>query len=327
MRYVHRLVALALALTLVLGGAGTAFAQSTPTSGTPETGTPTSGTPAAGGGPALGTAVSILDADTGDEIATISADRVTDPFKDYSQYSKPDRGNRFVAVDYTITNTGSDALDSPAYDLKLATTDGYLLDSTYVEPKDGSKVTPLATDPINSGDSLSGTLFYLVPNDLTVGGLVYAGSGHYTALASVDGLANPAIGDSIKISDTSGNALATASVTRYVDPFKDYDQSTKPDRGNRDIAVTVAVKNTSGSDLDVSSYDFSLQTTEGLLYSTAYVTPKDGSKVTPFADGTVADGDSISGTVFYMIPDGVDVSGVFYQPDSGIVVNIGNPNA
>ena len=324
MRFVSRLVALTLALLLVLGGAGTVFAQSTP-----EAGTPTSGTPAAGsrGGPAIGTDVTILDADTGDKVATISVDKVTDPFNDYSQYSKPDRGNRFVAVDYTITNTGSDSFDNPAYDLSLATTDGELLTSTYVQPKDGSTVKPLATDAIKAGDSISGTLFYLVSNDLTVGGLVYAGSGHYTALASVDGLPNPAIGDTITISDTSGNDLATASVTQYIDPFKEYDQYSKPDRGNRDVAVTVKVTNTSGSDLDVSSYTFSLQTSEGLLYSTAYVQPKDGSKVTPFADGTVADGDSISGTIFFMIPDNVEVTGIFFQPDSGIMVNLGNPNA
>lgn len=324
MRFVYRLVALALALVLVLGGAGTAFAQSTP-----ESGTPTSGTPAAGsrGGPAIGTDVTILDADTGDKVATISVDKVTDPFKDYSQYSKPDRGNRFVAVDYTITNTGSDAFASPAYDLGLATTDGYVLGTTYVQPKDGSKVEPLSTDSIAKGDSVSGTLFYLVPNDLKVGGLLYTDSGHLTDLAGVDGLPNPAIGDSIKVSDTSGNALAEASVTKYIDPFKDYDQYSKPDRGNRDVAVSVKVTNTSGSDLDVSAYTFSLQTSEGLLYSTAYVNPKEGSDLKAFEDGTVADGDSISGTIFFMIPTDVEVSGIFFQPDTGIVVNIGNPNA
>ena len=327
MSTMQRLAAIALAFVLTIGTASGAFAQS---DATPGAGTPASGTPTANGDLAqIGDDVPIYDPESGDEIASITVNDVTDPFEDYDDYSAPDRGTKDIAVEYTITNeVANDSLDSPAYNLSLGTAEGLLLTSAYVGLPDDSDVTELSTDPILGGESTTGTLFYNVPDDTELGGIFYTGYGYYTLLADLGGTQNPAIGDDVTVYNADGDEYASVAVTDYQDPFEDYGEYTAPESGSRAIAVTVSLENLIQNDgIDFSPYDFTLQTSEGFLVSSTYVEPADGSDLTPLEDGRVGGGDSAEGTIFFELPEDVDVSGIIFQPDSGIIVNVGNPNA
>lgn len=325
MRLMYRTMTLLLALTLVLGGASAAVARDA----TPESGTPASGTPAAGSGPSIGTPVTIIDADTGDDVAKITVDKVTDPFEDYDKYSAPDRGSRVVAVDYTIKNlVKNDSFDSPTYDLSVSTVNGLLLGFAYVSPAEGADVTPLSTDDIKGGESTSGTLFYVLPEDLKIAGIYYTAYGHLTNLANIDAAASPAVGDEVTVVNTDGDDYARVKIDKYIEPFEDYDRYSAPESGQHDVAVTVSLTNLLKNDgIDFGPSDFTLQTSDGLLYSTSYVTPSDESKNTPLENDRVGGGDSASGTIFFTVPDDIEVTGVYYQPDFGIMANIGNPSA
>ena len=128
--------------------------------------------------------------------------------------------------------------------------------------------------------------------------------------------------------NADGDEYAAVTVTDYQDPFEDYSEYSAPDSGSRVIAVTVSLENLIANDgIDFSPYDFTLQTAEGFLVSSGYVEPSDDSDLTPLEDGRVGGGDSAEGSIFFVLPDGVDVTGIIFQPDSGIVVNVGNPSA
>ncbi|HEV2529153.1 MAG TPA: DUF4352 domain-containing protein [Thermomicrobiales bacterium] len=323
MSVLHRFVAFALALVLSLGTATATLAQ--------DDATPAAGTPAAGSSqaPVVGDAVPVYNTDTLEEVGTITVDEIIDPFEDYSEFSAPERGTRVVAVTYTVENTvENDSFDNPSYDLSLGTTQGLLYSSTYVGLPDDTDVVEFGDEDILGGESLSGTLFYVLGEDEEIGGLYYTAFGSYTLLADVSGSASPAVGETVTAYNAEGEEMAAVTVTDYVDPFEEYGEFSAPARGERVIAVTVEVENLLANDgFDFDSYDFSIQTTEGLLVSTSFVTPAEDSGIEEFEDVRLGGGESAEGTIFFVLPEDIEVAGIIYQPDTGIVVNIGDPRA
>ena len=323
MSVLHRFVALTLALVLSLGTATATLAQ--------DDATPGAGTPAAGSSdvPTVGDAVPVYDTDTLDAIAEITVEEITDPFEDYGQYSEPEDGTRIVAVEFTIENlVQNDSLDAPIYDLSLQTTQGLLYRSTYVGLDDDTDITELENDDILGGESATGTLFYVLAEDDEIGGFYFTAFGSFTLLADVSGSSSPAVGETVTAYNESGDELAAVTVTDYVDPFEDYDRFSEPEDGSRIVAITVEVENLVTNDgLDFERNGFSLQTTEGLLVGYAFVTPDEDSGIEEFEDTRIGGGDTAEGTIFFVLPEDLEVSGIIFQPDTGIVVNIGDPRA
>ncbi len=327
MSILHRLSAIALASLLTVGTATTTLAQD---DATPGAGTPAATPAASGDTPVVGDAVPIYSSDTGEEIASITVESITDPFDEYSEYSAPERGSRYIAVEYTVTNeVQNDSLDSPAYYLSLGTDQGLLASQAYVTLADDSDVEELTTDAILGGESATGTLFYQLPDDVEIGGLYYTGYGYYTLLADVSGTASPAVGDEVTAYTVEGDEYAAVSITDYQDPFEDYGEYSAPSSGERIIAVTVSGENLIPNDgIDFGPGQFQILTGEGLIFGTAYgVEPGAGSDLEVLEDGRIGGGESAEGTIFFVLPEETEVSGVIFSPDSGIVVNIGNPNA
>ena len=327
MSMLQRLSAIALASLLTVGTATATLAQD---DATPGTGSPAA-TPAAGSGaPVVGDAVPIYDTESGEEIASITVESVTDPFEEYSEYSAPERGSRYIAVEYTVENlTENDSIDSPAYYLSLGTDQGLLISQSYVSLADDSDVEELTTDEILGGESATGTLVYQLPEDVEVGGFYYNAYGYYTLLADVSGTSSPAVGDVVTAYTIEGEEYAALSITDYQDPFEDYGEYSAPASGERVIAVTVSGENLISNDgIDFGPGQFQILTGEGIIYGTAYgVEPGEDSDLEVLEDGRIGGGESAEGTIFFVLPEETEVSGIIFSPESGIVVNIGNPNA
>lgn len=268
----------------------------------------------------------IYDPDSFEEIATITVESVTDPFEDFDESYAPDAGSRYVAVEYTITNRiSNDSIDSPAYYLTLSTTNGILITSTYMALAEDASIEELTTDAILGDERATGTLFYLVPEDAEIGGISYIDYTYSTLLADIGGTSVPALGDEAT-AYAEGEAYASVAVTGYQDPFQDYAEFYEPDADSRSIAVTVSVENLIPNDgIDVFSYLFYLQTSEGLLLSSTYLEVSDDSELDVLEDERVAGGESTEGTVFFVVPEDVEITGVIFQPQYDIVVNLGNP--
>ena len=109
---------------------------------------------------------------SGNPVAEISVDSITDPFEGYDASSGPQRGFRFVMVTVTITNTGDQPYQGYSYGLSLVDQDGFLATPTYVYRTDMS-VPDLVTDPIEPGASITGALFYQVLSDAEIASIVF----------------------------------------------------------------------------------------------------------------------------------------------------------
>jgi hypothetical protein len=187
--------ALVLALVL-LGGPAVALAQdATPEieviapEGSPEATPVGSGAePAAAGAddPRVGDTVAYLD-ETGDEIALVTVVAVEDPFEDFGEYFDVDADSRYVAVEIEVESTG-DELDVEPYDFGLQTVDGFYFGTAYVsrDPAAGDDRPELETTEVEEGDSISGLLFYQVPEEAELARLIWqADTGRLLVLADL----------------------------------------------------------------------------------------------------------------------------------------------
>ncbi len=163
-----RLLAPALALTLLTGPAVALAQDATPVTGSAA---PTSavreGTNAAGD-PLVGTPVPYLN-EAGDEIGTVTVVEVIDPFDDFSEFFDVDEGTRYVALEVAVSAAEAAAneenpVQANASDFGLQTTAGFFYRSTFASRDISSSDTPdLETITVDPGDDVTGLLFYQLP--------------------------------------------------------------------------------------------------------------------------------------------------------------------
>jgi hypothetical protein len=122
--------------------------------------------------PAQGTPVHVRGND-GSDVADVTVDKVTDPFTDYDASSPLRRGNHYVLVTLTITNTGVRPLEVSPGAFYLVDTDGFLMRSTSVY-RDTSLLPDLQNGELAPGDSVSGAVGFEVLNGVTLTGVIYA---------------------------------------------------------------------------------------------------------------------------------------------------------
>jgi uncharacterized protein DUF4352 len=87
-------------------------------------GTPASGSSACGD-PTPGKAVSFISVE-GIEVGTLTVVKITDPFTGYRPNSPPARGNRFVLLSVSVTNTGANPWQFDPGRIFLQDTDGFV---------------------------------------------------------------------------------------------------------------------------------------------------------------------------------------------------------
>lgn len=324
MRHLFRLIRLtsiALLLVLTLAGAQATLAQGD--------GTPTPGTPTLNTGPGIGDEVSIFDSESLDEIATVTVDSIIDPFEDYEEFAPPEAGTRFIGVEFTITNLiANDSIDPPIYELSLLTTEGLLVEYGFVVVAADADIEEFPTDSILGNESANGFLFFALPEDAEIAGVYYTAYGQFTLLAGITETVSPELGDIVTASDVEGNDYAAISVTEYVDRFEDYDEFSAPERGQRVVAVTVEVENLIANDgIDLGPETFSLVTADGFQIFNGYTTPSDDSDVEALESTRLGGGETGGGTIFFIVPEDAEITGIIFSPDYQIFVNLGNPSA
>ncbi|HEV2529154.1 MAG TPA: DUF4352 domain-containing protein [Thermomicrobiales bacterium] len=317
-------LALVLALTLAVltAGVGPALAGQ---------GTPEAGTPVAGGTPAAGGSVTIFDeSDLETESATLSVDEIIDPFEDYDEYGAPERGERYVAVGVTVENLiPNDSIDPPVWYLTLQDTDGASYTSTYVFLPEDTDYPELSTDPILGGESASGYVFFLLPEDAEVAGIYYISSYQYLLIEAVnEAAAVPDLGEPVAAADEEGNEFVSAAVVEYLDSVDDYAEYYAPESGFRYVGVTVEIENLVENDgLDVNPFDFTVVTEDGFLFSSTYFEAEDEDAYTILESTRLRGGETIEGTVFFVVPEDAVITGILFQPGYITTVNLGNPSA
>ncbi|MBA3379014.1 MAG: hypothetical protein H0T93_09030 [Chloroflexia bacterium] len=134
---------------------------------------------------------------------------------------------------------------------------------------------------------------------------------------------DPAIGDSVTYYGENGDPSGTATVTGIERGWEDFEEFYEPERGSEYVAFTVVVESTiARGAIEVDDYDFSLQTTEGYLWSTSFASSETAEP--PLLEDAVslASGDSEEFTIVFEVFEDEALAHLYWQPDSGVLITM-----
>jgi hypothetical protein len=125
----------------------------------------------------LGEPTTIVDYD-GTSWAEITASDLQDPFTAYQQGYDPERGQHYVLVNLTITNTGERPLNLDPSAFYLVDKEGFAYSLDYLTFPDDSPLKNLEyTDSLEPGASVSGVITFQVVNGVESSAIVFFGRG------------------------------------------------------------------------------------------------------------------------------------------------------
>ncbi|WP_369169712.1 DUF4352 domain-containing protein [Streptomyces sp. R28] len=177
----RRLIALALAVLVSIAvaacGDGDKTVTTTPTTSAPEQQTtttqpPTSTPSAAPSAASVGGTLNLTGTDEGENLA-VTVVKVVDPARAKNEFSSPESGERFVAVQFRLRNTGSAVYDdSPDNGAKVRDTQGQQfsasIEETAAGPGFGGSVT------LVPGDTALGFITFEVPTASKIAKIQFA---------------------------------------------------------------------------------------------------------------------------------------------------------
>lgn len=262
----------------------------------------------------------------GNEVATLSVSSVDPEFDDYSEYSQPERGYIYVAVNFTVTNVSGSSMIVEPYDFSLLDAQGRNNGRAYVSQDENPETVVFEDDlALADGESAELTTVFQLPADVPAAALVWQpesgilviidlseGAGEASAVAS--GLNAP-----VTWTDDRGNEVATLEITGVTPGWEDYDEYSEPERGMHYVAVDFKVTNVSGSNLILEPYDFSLIDNVGLNNGRSWVDAAEGNEPLFTEDTPVAAGESYEGTIVFAMLIDMQPSAIMWQPDSGLI--------
>jgi hypothetical protein len=152
----------------------------------------------------IGTAVSIIGTD-GTEVGQVNVKDLTDPFQGYDPSNPPQRGSRYVVIDVTVTNTGTQTLTVAPYSFYLVDADGFVANPTYLYRADVTNPPDFQGGDIAAGASMSGIIAFQLLSGTKVASVLYTAS-TYDQLVIVG---EPAAGGSPQPKPTPRTAQAT----------------------------------------------------------------------------------------------------------------------
>lgn len=296
---IRTLLGVIIAFALIFGSVGNSLAQATPESEST-------------------TSPGLLFDVNGNESAQITVNEVADP---YENADAADRGFRWVGIELEVDNLGDAEFELDTYNIKLIDELGFASTAGFTpRDDDAEEAEPALTrDPIASGDSVTGWLFFQVTNDATVTQVIYAdlyGDGQFALLANL-GDEIPVDGAEIVVNGTDGNEIATATIDEIIPDFQEIDSEVSSARGTSIVAVNLTMTSTGDADLETNTYSLFLIDELGYAYSPGFFSRGEESEAEypefPFDD--IAVGDTASGVLLYEVPSDATVSAIVYSPD------------
>jgi hypothetical protein len=287
---------------LTVGSSATIFAQATPEAG-------------GGGGPALGDAVVISDAD-GEPSLQIAVTELNDPDE---IVKGADRGFHIVSAQVVVNNPTDADIEFNSYAIQLIDGEGFLSSQTFIsrDNDDYAARPDFSESTVPAGQSISGWLFFQVINGAESAWVVYTDSyinQQFTVLANLQGT-ELADGDPITFYNTDAEEAGTITVDEIIMDFQKVDSSVDVERGTTAVAINVTVENTGTTDLaNVPTFylvdDFGFQ-----YYQTYSFRDTSTTEYPDLPSDPPAAGESISGVVLFNIAKGAEVSYILAQPD------------
>jgi hypothetical protein len=126
---------------------------------------------------------------------SITFSNFSDSWKDYDDYSAPERGFHYAYFELTVENIGDRDADVSSYDFFVRDEEGFLYSSSFVSVLEDSPTADQQEfnpdGPIAAGDTYTGYVIVAVPNESDLVDAFYAPSGRLITIATLGGDAIP----------------------------------------------------------------------------------------------------------------------------------------
>ena len=132
---------------------------------------------------------------------------------------------------------------------------------------------------------------------------------------------DPVIGDTVTYFTEDGEEAGNVTVESIERGWEDYDEFYEPEDGTEYVAFVISVESTiARGAIDVQQYDFSLQTAQGYLWSSAFTSSETADPPLLEDDLSLAAGDSETFTIVFQVYEDEPLAHLYWQPDTGVLI-------
>ena len=262
----------------------------------------------------------------GNDVATLQVTGIENDWAEYSEYSEPERGYMFVAVNYTITNISDSSLIVEPYDFSLLDQFGRNNGRAYVSLADDASSEIFEDDRALASDEVAElTQIFQIPLDVAPAMFMWQPDSGILMMVDISegSSENGAIATGFNApatwTDDRGNPVATVEITGITGDWQDYAEYYEPERGMVYVALNVTITNVSDTSLIVEPYDFTLVDTTGMNNSTSWVEATEGVEPVFSEDVPLAAGETYEGTIVFSLLADTQPAVFSWQPDSGLL--------
>jgi hypothetical protein len=269
-----------------------------------------------------GAAVPVTD-EEGAAVGSITVTEVIDPFTEFDPAYPPEEGGRYIAVNVAFDADAGNRFDITPYSIVLQDDAGFLWNQASMVLAEDALIPELSSQTLGPGSRVTGVVGFVVPEGRTPAQVLYQPeSSRLIPLLNLTGEEPPALGEAVAINDSEGGA-GSVTVTEVVDPFEDVDPSQAQPEDGRFVMVTLVYENTGDGRFFVEPFGLLLRDANGDLWSATSVTRLEESELVPdITSAQLAPGDRLSGAVVFVVPEGIEIAGMYTSPVSGQLLQL-----
>jgi lipopolysaccharide export LptBFGC system permease protein LptF len=133
--------------------------------------------------------VEVLD-ERGDPWFAITVNETIDDWDDYSEFSTPDRGFRYVALVVTVENLSEDTAEVTDFDFFVRDEQGFIYGTSFAsieEESESAEIGEFESTDVAAGESYTGIMIFGVPNDAQIVDAFFAPTGRLITVATLGG--------------------------------------------------------------------------------------------------------------------------------------------
>jgi hypothetical protein len=271
---------------------------------------------------ASGSPVPVNNAE-GVTVGSITVTDVADPFTDFDPNYAPEAGSRYVAVTVAFDADAGQRFDIQPSSIVLQDDQGFIVNQAYISLPSDAQIPIVSSQTLSPGSRITGLVVFALPEGRTPGRVFLQPQGsQFVLLADLSHAPRPGIGETVAITDSAGGN-GTVTVEAVTDPFEELAPDQAPPEGSRFVAATLVFENTSDGRFVIEPYGITLQDATGVLWSSTYADRPDEAKLVPdITSAPLAPGDRLSGEIFFAVPVGVDLAGLYLSPNYGQYLEI-----